>query len=77
MDVRIGIAQSGQVIEMELADDTDREELKKLLDKSLGDDDAVLWLTDKKGKDVAMPASRVAFVEIASDDPDRRIGFGA
>ncbi|MEM9132566.1 MAG: DUF3107 domain-containing protein [Actinomycetota bacterium] len=77
MDVRIGIAQSGQVIELELADDTDREELKKLLDKSLGDDDAVLWLADKKGKDVAIPSSRVAFVELSSDDPDRRIGFGA
>lgn len=77
MDVRIGIAQSGHVIELELADDTDREELKKLLDKNLADEDSVIWLTDKKGKDTAIPSARVAFVEIASDDPDRRIGFGA
>jgi hypothetical protein len=77
MDVRIGIAQSGQVIEIELPEGTDRAELRKHLDTTLADDDAVLWITDRKGKDVAVPTSRISFVELGSADQERRIGFGA
>ncbi|MEM8924981.1 MAG: DUF3107 domain-containing protein [Actinomycetota bacterium] len=77
MDIRIGIAQSGQVIELELGDDTDRDKLKKQVDETVGTENGVLWLTDRKGKEVAIAADRVAFVELSSSDPDRRIGFGA
>lgn len=77
MDVRIGIAQSSQVLELELEEKTDRAALKKQVEKILSDDKAVLWLVDRKGKDVAIPADRVAFIELSSADPDRRIGFGA
>lgn len=76
MDVRIGIAQSSQVIELELADDTDRAALKKQLDATLAEDGAVLWLIDRKGKELAVPTSRVSFVELGTADPERRIGFG-
>lgn len=77
MDVRIGIAQSSQVLELELEEKTDRAALKKQVEKILSDDKAVLWLVDRKGKDIAIPADRVAFIELSSADPDRRIGFGA
>ena len=43
----------------------------------LSDDDSVLWLVDRKGKEVAVPSKRVSFIELSSADPDRRIGFGA
>jgi len=76
MDVRIGISQSGQVIELELDDDTDRAALKAQVDEVLGGENAVLWLVDRKGKEVAIPARRVAFVELSSVDAERRIGFG-
>ena len=77
MDVRIGIAQSTQTIELELDEETDREALRKQVDEVLGDDDGVLWLVDRKGKEVGVPASRVAYIELTSADPERRIGFGA
>ncbi len=77
MDIRIGIAQSASIIELEMSEDTDRAALKSEIDTSLGNEDGVLWLTDKRGKDVAVPVSRVAFVEISKDDAERRIGFGA
>jgi hypothetical protein len=76
MDVRIGIAQTGQVIELELADDTDRAELKKQVDATLADDVAVLWLVDRKGKELAIPAAKISFFELGTVDPERRIGFG-
>ncbi len=77
MDVRIGIAQTGQVIEIELPEGTDRAELRKQLDTTLADESAVLWITDRKGKDVGIPATRISFVELGSADQERRIGFGA
>ncbi len=77
MDIRIGIAQSASVIELEMGDTADREALKTQIDTALGQEQGVLWLTDRRGKDVAIPVARVAFVEIGKDDPERRIGFGA
>ena len=77
MDLRIGIAQTNQIIELELDDETDRADLKAQIDDVLGDADKVLWLIDRKGKETAVPASRISFVELSSVDPDRRIGFGA
>lgn len=77
MDLRIGIAQTSQVIELELDEETDRAALKKQIDESLSESDAVLWIVDRKGKETAVPSSRISFVELSSVDPDRRIGFGA
>ena len=77
MDVRIGIAQSGQIIEIELPADTDRSTVRADIDSALGADGSVLWLTDNKGNDTAIASERIAFVELKEADADQRIGFGA
>ena len=77
MDVRIGIADSPQIIEVEMPDDTDRAELKKVVHAVLEGSNAVLTLEDKKGKELNVPGNRVSFVEIGAGDAARRIGFGA
>ena len=77
MDVRIGVTYSPKEIIVELADDTDRAALKTKIDKALGDDDSVLWLTDRRGRDVAVPSSKVAYVELGSSTGSKQIGFGA
>jgi hypothetical protein len=50
--------------------------VKAKIDAALTGAVDVLWLTDKKGRDVAVAASKIAFVEIGSAETDRRIGFG-
>lgn len=77
MDLRIGIAQTNQIIELELDDEMDRADLKTQIDEALSDAEKVLWLVDRKGKETAVPSSRISFVELSSVDPDRRVGFGA
>lgn len=77
MDVRIGIADSPQVIEVELDDDADRVALKKEVEAVLSGKDKILWLTDRKGKELAVPAEQIGFVELGTADADRKIGFGA
>ncbi len=77
MDVRIGVTQAPREISLELADDTDRDALKARIDTALANEDNVLWLTDRRGRDVAVPAKKVAYIEIGTPDGDRRIGFGS
>ncbi|MEK7422665.1 MAG: DUF3107 domain-containing protein [Actinomycetota bacterium] len=76
MDLRIGVTHSPRELSIELADDTDRDELHKKLDAALTGAVDVLWLTDKKQRDVCVAASKIAYVEIGSAEGERKIGFG-
>jgi hypothetical protein len=76
VDVRIGVTQAPRELVLELADDADREAVKAQIDAVLADDDRVLWLTDRKGRSVGVPAKKIAYVELGAPDSERRIGFG-
>jgi len=76
VDVRIGVSYSPKEISVELADDADREALKKSVAAALASDANVLWLSDKRGRDVAVPAGKITYVEIGSDSAAKPIGFG-
>lgn len=76
MEVRIGVTYTGKELEVDLPDDAEREELVKHITESLSDDDNVLWLTDRRGRQIAIPAAKVAYVEIDPSTADRRVGFG-
>lgn len=75
MDVRIGITQTPKELELEV--DADADEIVKLIDEALGQDAGTLWLTDRKGRRVGVPAAKVAYVEVGSGHEERRVGFGA
>jgi hypothetical protein len=77
VDVRIGVLHTMKEIEVELPADADRAEIKSRIDEALADDDKALWLTDRHGKDVAIPSARIAYIELGTADSERRIGFGA
>lgn len=77
MDIRIGITQAPREIAIEVEDDSKaRKVLKASVDAALKGESATLWITDKKGKDIAIPSAKIAYVEIGSTDAERRIGFG-
>ncbi len=75
MDLRLGIADNSQPVKVTLSDDTDREALKAAVEAALRGKSAVLWLTDARGREVAVASSRLTHVEIdpSSSNP---IGFG-
>ena len=77
MDVRIGVINTVKEIDVELASDVDRDKVRKQIDSVLADESGVLWLTDRTGRDIAVPAAKIAYIEIGSADGERRIGFGA
>ncbi len=77
MDVRIGVTQSPREIEVELADNTSADELVAKIDAAVTTATGMLWLTDKRGRRVGIPAAKLAYVELDSGAETRRVGFGA
>jgi hypothetical protein len=77
VDVRIGIVQSPKELEVELADSDDREKILADIETALDGGDGVLWLTDRRGRRVAIPVAKVAYIEVGAPSTDRRVGFGA
>jgi hypothetical protein len=75
VDVRIGVTQAPRELNVEVAD-ADRDDVHKRIEAALAGAADVLWITDKKGRDIAIPAAKIAYVEIGSAEGDRRIGFG-
>ncbi len=76
MDVRIGIVQSMKELDIELPDDADREKVLADIESALGAEGTILWLTDRKGRQVGVPVAKVAYVEVDPPVSDRRVGFG-
>ena len=77
MDVRIGITHTPKELEVEMPEDTNRDEVVATIEKMLQTGDGVLWLTDRKGRRVGVPVVKVAYVEVGAPSSERRVGFGA
>jgi hypothetical protein len=77
MDVRVGVTQAPKEIHLELADDAEQATIVASVEKALADSSGVLWLTDRKGRRVGVPAAKVAYIEIGSPSEDRRVGFAS
>jgi len=79
MDVRIGVTYSPKELDLELDDvNGASEEVRSQVESALAAGGAsVLWLTDRRGRQIGVPVDKIAYVEIGAPGTDRRIGFGA
>ncbi|MGH9059670.1 MAG: DUF3107 domain-containing protein [Acidimicrobiales bacterium] len=77
MDVRIGVTNTAREIDVELPDSADPDQLAAQIEKSLATEHGILWLTDRRGRRVGIPADKVAYVEVDTNSQERRVGFGA
>jgi len=76
VDVRIGIVQSMKELDIELPDDADRDKVLADIEEAMGEEGRILWLTDRKGRQVGVPVGKVAYLELDPPASDRRVGFG-
>ena len=77
MDLRIGVTNAPKEITVELADDTDVDALRADVDRGVGGEEgAMLWLTDIRGRQVGVPADRIAYVDVGAAGSDNPVGFG-
>jgi len=75
VEIRIGVTYSPKEIEIDLADDVSGDDLVTQISASVGEEGAMLWLTDKKGRRVGVPTAKLSYVEIGAPRSDRRVGF--
>ena len=75
MEIRIGIVQAPKEVTLELDDSTDVNALKATIEAGVADQ-KLIWLTDRKGRQPAIPGDRVAYVELGVSGDDSKIGFG-
>lgn len=74
MEIRIGVTYTAKELEVELPDGTEAASVKADVEAALSSG-GVLWLTDRKGRNVGVPADKVAYVDLGAESSDRRIGF--
>lgn len=71
MKVRIGIANTDKLIEIEI---DDAKAFRKEMEKAV-DGGGLGWFTDSKGRTVGIPARNVAFIELEDTDGGTTVGF--
>ena len=77
MDLRIGVTNAPKEITVELADDTDVDALRADVDRVIGGEEgAMLWLTDVRGRQGGVPADRIAYVDVGVAGSDNPVRFG-
>lgn len=71
MNVRIGIADAGRDVELELENPS---EIESQITEAFESDLKVMWVTDVKARRVGIPVERIAYVEITESRSS--VGFG-
>jgi len=77
VDIRIGVTQAPRELEVELAESTSADELAARIEKAVASGSGMLWLSDKRGRRVGVPAAKLAYIELDTGAETRRVGFGA
>jgi hypothetical protein len=74
MEVKIGVVYTPH--EMVIETDEDASSVSGTVDSVFSNGDAILWLTDNKGRRVGVPTDKIAYIEVGSDVSNRHVGFG-
>ena len=72
MIARIGIADTGRDVEIEVED---KDTFMSQIEAAYAKGNEILWLNDSKGNDVGIPVSKIAYIEMSGDDGPS-VGFG-
>ncbi len=72
MRVRIGIADTDKVVELEIED---ARKFKSEIEKAV-EAGGLAWFVDARGRTVGIPAQKVSFVEIDDAGTATKVGFG-
>ena len=75
MEVRIGVVHTPKELTLEIEDGV--EDAFKMIDKAVKGGDAMVWLTDSKGRRVGVALDKLAYIEVDSEEGSKRVGFGS
>ena len=74
VDIKIGIENVTR--ELSIETDQSREDITAALGTALASENGLLTIVDPKGRQVIVPAARIAYVEFGQEHV-RQVGFGA
>ena len=75
VDVRIGVTQAPRELTIEVPDD-ERDDAEKQIEAALVRRRRRAVADRQAGQEVGVPAAKIAYIEVGTNDGDRRIGFG-
>jgi hypothetical protein len=75
MEIRIGVIYTSREIVLDMGDDA--ETVSATIETAVREKSSLLWLTDAKGRRLGIPIDKLAYVEIAGSDAERKVGFGS
>ncbi len=78
MDVVFGVQSSERGIRVEL-DDKEAESIRSRVEEVFAQGAAgqIIWINDKSGRTIGIPADKLTYVELGAEKADRRVGFAA
>jgi hypothetical protein len=71
--VKVGVAESNRVIEIETEDP---QAFRTTIEEAFSQSLSVIWFEDTKRRLVGIPIQKLAYVEIEQDGATRQVGFG-
>jgi hypothetical protein len=74
MEVHIGVIHTPKEISFET--EVDAAAVEGLIDEAISAGKALVWFEDSKGRKVGVPADKIGYVELITEDPSRKMGFG-
>lgn len=74
MEIKIGIENISR--ELSLNSDQSRDELVAAYNTALSEETGQLTLVDSKGRQIVVPAKKIAYIEFGAEQV-RQVGFGA
>ncbi|HEY5685803.1 MAG TPA: DUF3107 family protein [Acidimicrobiia bacterium] len=74
MKVRIAIAESNRIVELEV---DDVAEFEASMESAFSGDSELVWVEDSKKRRVGIPRSRISYVEIELTSEKASVGFAS
>ena len=73
IEVRIGVIETNRELSVELEETPD--DLIKRIESVLSAASGALWMTDRKGRRIGVPAAKISYVEIDPGGGQKTVGF--
>jgi hypothetical protein len=77
MEVIFGIQARDGALHVNIPEDKVDALRKQLGEAFDGKGNSLLWVTDKDGREIALPTEKIAFVEFGADKVTRQVGFSS
>lgn len=74
MEIKVGVVYTAKELRVETDGNVDAAVTS--IEEALKKGDAVVWFNDVSGRRIGIPSDKIAYIEVAENDENKRVGFG-